>query len=548
MNVQNFQAGGNNIGFAGPNYYRGYNAGTTAMQTGASAGNVRIVRGGFSGSESDAFVNDQRMTLYPRIKVNNALSASVMVDFAGIRHKYNHGDVVTNGPFERYYEDRVSRNAYDTAMIPSITQSQIHAHTPWGVVSVGQKDLPFGTGALLALNSRGSAYVMVIPFGPFRFIPSVWVANNIDGFQGYASYNPAGALPTYTPSPDSAYKNTFMGSPGITYTSGSFDIGSLLLLQPQHANSFVAGSSIMPYFIVDYRTTANAIIQTIQYHRGYDTSQWGGMAYLKYNNGRSFLNVEYGALQTDVTYIGYSPAGTGPAAAPKHYERSYAFAEGGVLAGPAKLGLMFAWTPGDAINDNNPTKVYGGYGINYQATLPYQFLMFHTYAGGTDAPWLTGTTSMAPHVPTAAFTYDENGQMGDAYALAARLDYALAANLNVWGSYLWAHRVEQNGFRRGGKLSTGLGATPEQAMAWKNTHYGANASPYVSDGHIGWEMGLGVDWKLLEGMALNMRWAYWQPGKWFEEAYQAVAIDRTDGFLQGRDAINAFEASLLVSF
>ena len=39
--------------------------------------------------------------------------------------------------------------------------------------------------------------------------------------------------------------------------------------------------------------------------------------------------------------------------------------------------------------------------------------------------------------------------MGDAFALAARIDYAAAANLNLWGSYIHARRAEKNGYYAG---------------------------------------------------------------------------------------------------
>lgn len=545
MNLQNTTTSGAMIGFAGPNYYRGYNGGATGMETVSNAGNVRIVRGGFSGSESDAFVNDQRLTLYPRIKINNAVSIGAMVDFSGFRHKYNHRDLQTNGPLERYYEDRLGRNAYDTAMIPSISQAHLLAHTPWGAVSLGQKDLAFGAGGQLALNTRGSALAVVIPYGPFRIIPALWVAKEFPGEEGYSSYNPASALPAETANPDSAGNNKFYGVQFFTYSSGSLEIGALAVLQVWRKNGAKAFTLGTRGFNRIYQTSASSVNTITEQYWGSDESMAGAAMYVKYNNGRFFANLEGGFTQADAHYIGN---GQGAGAGPRYTERSYAFGECGVLAGPAKLSFIFGWSPGDPLNDNNPTKVYAGYAINYQAMLPYQYLMFYTYGGGNDAPWVTDRTSVFPSAPYASFSQDENGQMGDAYALGVRLDNALASNLNIWGSYLWAHRIEQNGFRRGGKLSSGLWADPTQAMTWKNTYYGASASPYVSDGHVGWEAGFGVDWKLLESMALKMRWAYWQPGKWFDEAYQAVSSNTDSGFLQGRDSINAFEATVLVDF
>ena len=69
--------------------------------------------------------------------------------------------------------------------------------------------------------------------------------------------------------------------------------------------------------------------------------------------------------------------------------------------------------------------------------------MFHTFGGGNNQfSWVFGA--------------DGTGLMGDAWALGARLDYAVASNLNVWGTYLWAERLERDGYLAGqfGALGT----------------------------------------------------------------------------------------------
>ncbi len=177
------------VGFAGPNFYRGYNGGTVAMTTDNDGSSIRIVRGGFSFVESDAFQNDMRMNFIPSIRVNNAIRISANVDLAGITHKYNHADISTNGPLNRWYQDRVSDgSAFDTALIPSIGQLKLTVQLPWGVLSYGlAKDFPIGTGALFGYNTRASALVLVLPYGPFRFIPSVWLGRRDDGYPAFYS-------------------------------------------------------------------------------------------------------------------------------------------------------------------------------------------------------------------------------------------------------------------------------------------------------------------------------------------------------------------------
>ncbi len=57
---------------------------------------------------------------------------------------------------------------------------------------------------------------------------------------------------------------------------------------------------------------------------------------------------------------------------------------------------------------------------------------------------------------------------------------------------------------------------------------------------------------LLEGVTLKTRYAYWQPGHWFDYAYQAWSVFQgniQDGcILQGRSAINAFETIIQADF
>ncbi len=87
-------------------------------------------------------------------------------------------------------------------------------------------------------------------------------------------------------------------------------------------------------------------------------------------------------------------------------------------------------------------------------------------------------------------------------------------------------------------------------MGWQ----GDAANGYVPDGFLGWEINLGCDWKLLENLTLKTRYAYWQPGQWFNLAYQAVVpivgsgTVTTFGYLGQRDPIQAFEGSFMINF
>lgn len=119
----------------------------------------------------------------------------------------------------------LAENVFDTAMIPSINQLKLNAHTPWGLLSLGAtKDYPFGTGALLARNTRASALVLVIPYGPFRIVPAFWLARSY-AQDGFSAYQADDQLPGASTNPDSATKNQLYMGPFITYAQGSIDLG-----------------------------------------------------------------------------------------------------------------------------------------------------------------------------------------------------------------------------------------------------------------------------------------------------------------------------------
>ena len=183
------------VGFSGLNMWRGYNGGTLAapnqMKTGFNGGQLRVVRGGFSNADSDAFAHDQRMTFKTVLRVNNAVEFLGNMDLASIRQKYNHRDYQTNGPLDRWYQDRTSANAFDTAMIPSINQWKLKVQLPYGTLSVGTKDFMVGTGAQWNYNSRGSALVFLIPYGPFVITPQLWLARRPDGYGAFSPYGTA---------------------------------------------------------------------------------------------------------------------------------------------------------------------------------------------------------------------------------------------------------------------------------------------------------------------------------------------------------------------
>jgi hypothetical protein len=278
--------------------------------------------------------------------------------------------------------------------------------------------------------------------------------------------------------------------------------------------------------------------------------------YMKYNNGRFFANLEYSWITVDVyKTLNGGPALASSVPAPEHQLYQHAFAEAGLLCGPSKLTFMWAWSPGQNLAANTDPTLTGVhttnsrvYPINSQAMAPYNTLMFQTYAGGNNEF-------------NSVFTKDGVGCMGDAWALGSRLDYAVASNLNVWGTYLWAERLERDGYYAGQfggytpPLLDGLvnvnGNVPNIAAGsiYRGTYGGTD--PFAGNKFLGWEADAGVDWKLLEGLTVHATYAYWQPGDWFDWAYQAIVPTAGGGVTvapQGKSAIQSVQGSFLVDF
>jgi hypothetical protein len=553
--LQNWSGGQDFVGFAGPRIYnRGTGtasfapvlAGVGAFYADQSNPLLRIVKGGFSRSESDAFYSDSRLTFMPEIRVNPAIRVHGVYNVGGYRHKYfqaldgtGAAYTPTNigvAPLERYYMSQTSMNAYDTAAIGSWEQFRATMQTPIGIFSLGVKDFPFGTGATLGYNTRAEAFLTVVPYGPFRFLHGIWLSRGL--------LTPS--QESWGANPDSQSRNTLFQGILATYDSGPLHFGMGGIWRQTHLNRdelTLAGQPALAGAFWD----ANTLFWLVD---------------MKYNNGRFFTNAEYAWITVDI-YRGGQPGFYSPASGifgPIYDEAYHWWWEVGAFAGPAKVSLLWAQASGPVRNlalnigtggaTGNTTKRYRPMPINYQAMEAYEFLMFNTYAGGNAGGW---------NALDVAFVADDHGMMEDAYCFAGRVDYAVASNLNVFGSYIWAHRLERAGTWKGQFTATGADATAAQRTAFVTTNFGAASgevggpiNPFVDDGFIGWEVNAGFAWKLLEGLNLNFRYSYWKPGEYFDQAIQGVGMAAgarvNNAAVLGKSPIQALTGSMVIDF
>ncbi|MGC8605558.1 MAG: hypothetical protein ACP5VS_17980, partial [Desulfomonilaceae bacterium] len=462
------------IGFAGPNFWRGYN-GQAASETGmgtpipsgtAAVGrSIMIARGGFSFADSDGSENDQRMIFLPKIEVDKALYFWGRLSLDAIRQRYNHRDFQTNGPLDPWFQSGLSLNAFDTAMKPSIDFFACSVQLPWGQIFLGPRPGGIGSVSLQRAERSHAALQILVPYGPFTFQAHTWYYSSPPmGFGEYTPYTGTGPGPNVPPDLDrERFANVFW-SFGVMYGAGPIQWSLNFLQNLRHVPYVYLGVVQSNGIRVTYPNGPFA--KPLIYNFGGEDFALLAVSFaLRYNNGSVFANLEWDQNYWDTYYlpVGKTPAGHISSAPPLFQEFSLIVTECGIMTGPAKFGVLCALAGGTALNNGNPTKAHGAFDLDHTVSDAYNYLIFHTYGGGNDAPWAASNGIFNP-----ADSVDDNGDAADAFILASRLDYAVAANLNVWGSYMWARRAEQNGWLAGQKSSNGtpaLGTGPPN-NAW----------------------------------------------------------------------------------
>ena len=415
------------------------------------------------------------LEMYPEIRINRA------VRFRGKYRLGDYGDPTASTYFTN------TRPGVDVATSDGQwTLWWVTAQTPWGIVVIGKRPEMFGTGLQYdgAHNATGEGVLLMTSYGPFRIglaFQPFWqeAANQRLGMTTSPYYNLL----------DKSGVRQQSTKAVATYRTGPLDMGAQCVMFRWHAgpesqNRQAARTTFVPY----------------------DNLIRHGTVYLKYLDGTFFLNTEVAYWNEGINLIGRAPL----------YAESWRYMlETGALIGPSKLSALYAYMPGaDRRNgaqiDRQPfvqQPPCSAFGV-FQ---PYTYLLGYGYGSGVNA-----------------FDLDRQGYISEAWVLAARADYAVAANLNLFGSFLWAERSSHGhgwGYIRPAQLSTVTrvttagGVGDDQVKYTPTVSYKDNArAPSIPDNNLGWEITVGADWKLLEGYRVSMLAAYWQPGRWFQYA------------------------------
>jgi hypothetical protein len=361
------------------------------------------------------------------------------------------------------------------------------AQTPWGIFATGKRPFAFGCGMFFDghINTTTESVLFLAPYGPFRFLIGFFPAR-IAGVTTNLANHDGGIRDWHW-----AY--------AVTYGCGPLDIGSFGTYVNISGNN--AGGVLPSYRDFPIYISTN---------------------YLKYANGRFFVNAEAGwhqAARKDNVTGRLSAAQTAALLPNPVYTENYRLMiEPGILAGPMRFSIIGALSTGGTWGDKDYSSSLG----NTVVFKPYSLLMIRNYGGGT---FYRGA--------------NYEGSLDNAYFLGARTDYAVAANLNVWTAFAaawrWDRRTEAKGCVHLGGVGgapngtvTLAGPTNAQARQWvaANTH-GDNR--WIPNDDIGWEIYAGLDWKLMEGFRVQVDTAYFQPGEWWKHA--CVSSDNTGGGL-----------------
>ncbi|MFH0821135.1 MAG: hypothetical protein V2B18_00160 [Pseudomonadota bacterium] len=443
-------------------------------------------------SGSDAVKHAQNLELWPDFEITKAVR---------FRGKYRLGDY--GNPNNSDYLTNTHAGTNVAASDGQWTMWWVVAQTPWGQFVVGKRPEAFGTGLQFngESNNTTDGVGWIAPYGPLRisimFRPQWQLQPDTEINTRYNFYNIL----------DKNNLRRMSMRFFVTYRSGPIDAGINWAGMRWHAGRESQGiiSSVAGGALPGTRAAFNS----------YDLVLDMGVLYLKYFNGRFFLNTELAYYLESLNTLSAGAAG------PRYKESWRYMAETGFVAGPAKLSFLYAFMPGPdrragALINKQPFTNGAGQG-SYDVFRPYSYLLGYAYGSGANA-----------------FNMNQWGYINAAWVLASRLDYAVAANLNLFGSFLWAERTSHGyawGFLRPNQTSSVTRALNQPGTAivdsitWTPTltyrqHAGA---PNIPDKSLGYELSTGFNWQILDRYTFGGVVSYWQPGKWFNYA----CIDRS---------------------
>jgi hypothetical protein len=459
-------------------------------------------------SGSDVAANYLYTVVYPKVKVNEML---------GIEGSYRIGSWADPSQdtslgqlnFSRYLNSQGA--GIERSFSPGYWQTLlVKVGLPWGILTIGKAPNTISLGLMMdTTENTNEAVQLSVLYGPFVF---------------------GGAYYVWGPGKDVKYPlktdRTAAAQPHcfgfLLYDSGNVSAHTYIeyLNGHQGPESQLLQSVPDPF---DHEKSLGRIN-----FRPVDISTFFGLTNFRYFNGRWFVNSEVGFHQ-DVYRESRSQSNVAPPRT-RYWEFWGGMIECGAVAGPAKISLLWVYYPGPdrragRLIDRQPYIPGSVLDSGVNLYKPYSLLLGYDYGSGNNS-----------------ITYGSNkGFISDANTYAVRLDYALAANLNAHASCLYARRVSQ-GYGWGWiRPNPSMLTSPALQYGLQGPSVGealdlsfAASAPNILERDLGYEIGGGFDWKLIEGFTMTAKMAYWRPGAWFTYA----CVDRTQSDWNNPSASN----------
>jgi hypothetical protein len=239
---------------------------------------------------------------------------------------------------------------------------------------------------------------------------------------------------------------------------------------------------------------------------------------MKYFNGRFFCNGEFDwflSWRTGLNEVDYNRNGIPLLVDNNRDADAWIYGlELGYVLGPMKTTWNYIRSTGDdpSTRQDGEDSRHGDTGVNDAYMRHWGYLMYHMYGTGTN------------------FGANGFGFPADFEHLGWRIDYAVAANLNLFAVYSTAWRDQPWGYVIGGNWIDGCSKFTNDDLldlqvngAGFNLADGRENAVPESARDIGWEIDLGFEWKLLEHLTWRGSFSYWQPGIWWSYAYPNTA-------------------------
>jgi len=464
---------------------------------------------------ADMNFTDMRVTLFPKIAVNDAIGVEGSVNFTSLGlHEGGRplGNWATPGEVNQLAVPISNRPAAIDVPNTMVTVQwwTVRFRLPIFTLVFGYRPSALAMGLWKNPCQRSSSSIsMVASYGPVTMGITPYLGRTATNWNQYP--RDSGTNATYRKDDDRNYLGGVYGDleyrngPLIIYVSSTAykDNSS----QPVNARNASTG---VPTALIPVVTP---IPDRLVYELTFA---------LKYFNGRYFFNAEVD------NYAHYrSGLGATQLIGGVRYQRlesdvkAWVYGvEAGALIGPAKVAFSYVRSTGDDPNTrkDDEDSARGSTGLNNCAMRYWAFLMYHLYGTGTN--WNAAG----------------DGQPTNLHHVGGRLDYAVASNLNVYIVNSWAWRDQPNAFVLGGDSSHTVARFTNDTIARQKGIPGFGppipglqaVSDHARD--VGWEIDCGMTWKILENLTWNTVFAIWKPGSWWSYAYPNTAeIYRRNG-------------------